>query len=318
MTKTAFLFAGQGAQYVGMGRDFYEKYSRVREIFGQASEVLGFDLARLCFEGPEEALTETANAQPAILTVSYAIFEMVREAGLAPDVAAGLSLGEYTALVAAGSIDFPSAVALVRQRGKFMQEAVPLGEGTMAAILGLEREKVEEACRLASDAGVVEPANYNCPGQLVIAGQVGAVQKAVNLAKEAGAKRAMMLAVSAPFHCSMMKPAGDRLAEVLDQTPVGDARISVVANAAADYVGRADQIRKSLVRQVSAPVRFEDSVRRMIDDGVGRFLEIGPGKTLSGFVKKVSREVETSSVDSPENMFAVLDAWKLDSWKGVG
>lgn len=294
-----------------MGRDLYDQYSVVRRTFGEASEVLGFDLAKLCFEGREDTLTETANAQPAILTLSYAIYGLVRESGLpAPDVAAGLSLGEYTALVAAGSIEFKDAVALVRRRGQYMQQAVPLGEGTMAAVLGLEREKVEEVCRQASAGGVVEPANYNCPGQLVIAGQVKAVEQAVELARAAGAKRAVLLPVSAPFHCSMMKPAGDRLAGDLDRITVRDAVIPVVANASADYVVKSEGIGPSLICQVSAPVRFEDSVRRMIHDGVTRFLEIGPGKTLAGFVKKISREVEAQSVEDPGGLTKVLDSWK--------
>ncbi len=311
MTRTAFLFAGQGAQYAGMGRDLHDRFPEVRRVFQEASEVLGFDLGRLCFEGPEEILTETANTQPAILTLSYAIYQLLCANGLPePDLAAGLSLGEYTALVAAGSIDFRAAVALVRLRGQFMQEAVPLGEGAMAAILGLEREKVEEVCREASSVGIVEPANYNCPGQLVIAGQVKAVEQAVVLAKPAGAKRAVLLPVSAPFHCSMMKPAGDRLSEVLDRINVRDAKIPVVANASANYVSVATEIRPSLVRQVSSPVRFEDSIRLMIEDGVTRFLEIGPGKTLAGFVKKVSREAEAQSVEDLAGLTKVLDSWK--------
>lgn len=307
--KVAFVFPGQGAQYVGMGRDLAEQYPQFRRYFDEASEVLGFDLARLCFEGPEERLQETANTQPAILTVSVATLALLRERGLEPDVVAGLSLGEYTALVAAGVLEFRQAVDLVRRRGIYMQEAVPLGEGTMAAILGLESQAVEEICRQARDVGWVEPANYNCPGQVVIAGHVAAVEKAVRLAQEAGAARAVILPVSAPFHCKLLAPAGERLARDLQAVPLAPARIPVVANVTADYVREPEAIRELLIRQVSSPVRWEESVRRMMADGVDTFVEVGPGRTLSGFVRRIDRKLRVFNVEDNQSLVKLLDCW---------
>lgn len=310
MPKIAFIFPGQGAQYVGMGAELAQAYPSFFRYFEEASEALGFNLARLCFEGPEETLQETANTQPAILTMSVACLSLMKENGIKPDVVAGLSLGEYSALVAAGAIEFGRAVPLVRQRGIYMQEAVPLGVGTMAAILGLEAARVESICAevRAAGTGWVEPANYNCPGQIVVAGHVPAVEEAGRLAVAAGAAKAVMLPVSAPFHCKLLEPAGERLAADLARVHVSPAQVPVVANVTADYVTAPDQIRELLIRQVSAPVRWEESVRRMVADGVDTFIELGPGRALSGFVKKVDRKLKVLNVEDAQSLGKVLDS----------
>lgn len=303
----AFVFPGQGAQYVGMGKELAEQHPAFRRTFDEANTVLGFDLARLCFEGPEDTLKETANTQPAILTMSVAALRLLTEAGGKPATLAGLSLGEYSALVAAGSLDFAAALPLVRQRGIFMQEAVPLGQGTMAAILGLDNEQVETICQEAQAAGWVSPANYNCPGQIVVAGATAAVQEAVRLAEAAGAAKAVLLPVSAPFHCQMLAPAGEKLAAALAGTDLRDAAIPMVANVSADYVQQAADIRELLVRQVSSPVRWEESVRRMVADGVDTFIEIGPGRALSGFIKRVDRKLTILNVEDAQSLGKVID-----------
>lgn len=309
MAKIAFVFPGQGAQYVGMGAELARLYPQFHRYFEEASEALGFNLARLCFEGPEETLKETANTQPAILTMSVAAMALLRENGIVPQVVAGLSLGEYSALVTAGSLEFARAVRLVRQRGIFMQEAVPLGQGTMAAILGLSGEQVEAICQAARQGDEwVEPANYNCPGQVVVAGHVPAVQRAMDLALKVGAAKAVLLPVSAPFHCKLLAPAGEKLAAVLAEVPLADARIPVVANVTADYVQDAATIRELLIRQVSAPVLWEQSVRRMIADGVDTFIEVGPGRALSGFIKRIDRKVSVFNVEDAQSLGKVLDS----------
>ena len=297
MDKVAYVFAGQGAQKVGMGRDIAEKYSIADEIFEKASQALGIDMKAMIFEGDEETLKITENTQPAILTASVACLEVLNEKGLKADVVAGLSLGEYTAHVASGSISFEQAVKLVRKRGKYMQETVPVGVGAMAAIIGLETEKVIESCNEAGDIGIVQPANFNCPGQIVIAGEVKAVEKACEIAKTKGAKRAMLLPVSAPFHCVMLKPAGDKLAAELENISINEMSIPVISNVTAEYIKSKEDIKELLVRQVSSPVRWEDSIRKMMDDGVDTFIQIGPGKTLSGFIKKINKDVKTLNVE---------------------
>lgn len=306
MGLTAFIFPGQGAQYTGMGQDLYDKYPSVRRVFAVADEALGFSISELCFAGPEEKLKETAITQPAILTVSAAYLTVLQENGVTPDVAAGLSLGEYGALLAGDVLTVEEAVPLVHKRGTFMQEAVPIGVGTMAAILGLDAPLVEEACREAAGNGVVEPANYNCPGQVVIAGEVNAVERAVELCKQKGAKRAVVLPVSAPFHCSLLKPAGEKLAAELARYSFRDSKIPIFANVDAQAETDQDMIITNLIKQVSSPVRFEESIRKMIGMGVDRFIEVGPGKTLAAFVKKISKEVQVLCTDDPNDFASII------------
>ncbi|MGB9779262.1 ACP S-malonyltransferase [Caldanaerobacter sp.] len=303
--KVAFIYPGQGAQYAGMGKEMYEKYEEAREIFERADEALGFKISKLCFEGPEEELMKTENTQPAILTVSVAITKVLLKKGIRADVTAGLSLGEYSSLVLAEALEFEDAVKLVKKRGKYMQEVVPEGVGTMAAILGLPNEEVEEICRIASEFGVVEPANYNCPGQLVISGETKAVEKAVELAKERGAKKSVVLAVSAPFHSSMLKKAGELLAEELKKINIKTPKIPVISNVTANYVEK-DEIKELLIKQVSHPVLWEQSVRKMIEDGVDIFIEIGPGKTLTSFVKKIDKKKNALNVEDEKSMLEAL------------
>jgi [acyl-carrier-protein] S-malonyltransferase len=307
MGKTAFIFPGQGAQYIGMGKQIAEEYKSARIIFEQASEALGFDMEKLVFEGEEETLKITENTQPAIVTASVACLQPLLERGIRPDYTAGLSLGEYSAHVASGTMNFKTAVSLVRKRGKYMQEAVPLGVGTMAAILGLSAEDVVECCKEASAVGIVEPANFNCPGQISIAGEIKAVEKAMELCTAKGAKRAILLAVSAPFHCGMLKPAGEKLAAELQNVQLGEIQIPLVANTTAGIVKSAEEAKELLIRQVSSPVLWEDSVKRMLEDGVDTFVEIGPGKVLSGFVKKISKEARTFNIEDLDSLGKTLE-----------
>ncbi|WHH59412.1 ACP S-malonyltransferase [Petroclostridium sp. X23] len=308
MGKVAFIFPGQGSQSVGMGKELVESYDAANAVYDQATQALGMDMKAMIFEGDEETLKITENTQPAILTVSIACFEVLKEKGIKPDVVAGLSLGEYSAHVAAGSVDFDAAVQLVRKRGKYMQEAVPLGVGTMAAILGLDNQDVIDCCEQAKDAGIVEPANFNCPGQIVIAGEVKAVEKACAVAKGKGAKRAMVLPVSAPFHCSMLKPAGDKLAVELDTVEIKDMSVPVIANVNAEYIKEKDQIKELLIKQVSNSVKWENSIKKMIEDGVDTFIEVGPGKALSGFVKKIDKTVNIYNVEDVSSLQKTVDA----------
>jgi [acyl-carrier-protein] S-malonyltransferase len=293
----AFVFPGQGSQFPGMGKDLAENFATARQVFEEAGDALGFDLAALCFEGPEDELKLTANTQPAILTVSVAALRVLQEeTGLVPSFLAGHSLGEYAALVCGEALTFADAVRIVRQRGTFMQEAVPVGVGTMAAIMGLDNARLEEVCQAAAQGEVVAPANFNSPGQVVIAGHVGAVQRAVELAREAGAKRALPLPVSAPFHCSLMQPAAERLARVLADIAVVPLTVPVVSNVEARPNSDAEAVRELLVKQVCAPVRWEASVNMMADAGVERFVEIGPGKVLAGLIKRIVRKMPVDNV----------------------
>lgn len=306
MGKLAFIFPGQGAQYVGMGKEIASEYKSADEIFDAASEALGFDIKEMIFNGDDETLKITENTQPTIVTTSIACMQPLLEKGIKPDFVAGLSLGEYAAHVAAGTISFKDAVALVKNRGKFMQEAVPVGVGAMAAIIGLENQAVIDSCIEASAVGIVEPANFNCPGQLAIAGEVAAVEKANEICKAKGAKRAMMLPVSAPFHCSLLKPAGEKLAEELSKVTLNDIQIPVVTNVTAQCITDKNAVKALLVNQVSTSVLWENCVKTMLEQGVDTFVEIGPGKVLSGFVKKINKEAKVLNVDNLESLNATL------------
>ncbi len=297
MGKTAYIFPGQGSQFAGMGKDAFDASPAAREVFQEADQVLGFSLSNLCFNGPEETLRLTENTQPAILTASVAVLKMLQERGFAPDFVAGHSLGEYSALVCAGALTLADAVQIVRKRGRYMQEAVPAGKGAMAAVLGLAAEQVAECCREASGAGVVTPANFNAPDQTVIAGDAGAVEEASKILRAKGAKRVLTLPVSAPFHCALMMPARERLAGDLAALEFHNLSVPLICNVDAKEVTRCDVARDSLVRQVCAPVRWVESVRRLVELGVGRFVEIGPGRVLSGLVKKIEPRAQTCSVD---------------------
>ncbi|HEY7746380.1 MAG TPA: ACP S-malonyltransferase [Desulfuromonadales bacterium] len=302
----AFVFPGQGSQYPGMGKDLADNFPAARQVFEEANDALGFDLAALCYTGPEDELKLTTNTQPAILTVSTAALKVLeQESGLRPAYVAGHSLGEYSALVAAGALSFVDAVRTVRQRGAFMQEAVPVGVGAMAAILGLDTVELEAVCQEAAQGQVVSPANYNSPGQVVIAGHATAVERAIELAKAKGAKRAMPLPVSAPFHCSLMLPAGERLREELAGIAVGSLRTPVVTNVEAAPNCDADRVKELLVAQVSAPVRWEESVQKMADLGVERFIEIGPGKVLAGLIKRIAKGAAAQSVEDVAGLKAL-------------
>jgi [acyl-carrier-protein] S-malonyltransferase len=307
----AFVFPGQGAQKVGMGRALAEAFPICQQTFDEADEALGEPLSRLCFEGPEEKLLLTEYTQPAILAVSVAACRLVVSRGVTAAFAAGHSLGEYSAHVAAGTLSFADALRVVRRRGQFMQEAVPVGEGAMSAILGADVDTVARACaeaRAELAGRVVSPANLNAPGQVVVAGHADAVARAGELAKAAGAKRVIPLAVSAPFHCALMKPAEDRLAPLLRALPTQQPRIPVVANVDAEPKTTAPDAVDALIRQVSSPVRWEDVVKRLVAEGARTFVELGPGNVLAGLVKKIDRSVTVASVEDAGGLEALLRA----------
>ena len=306
--KVAFLYAGQGSQHVGMGQDLYEQYPQFREIFDNAQ--LDFDLKKLCFEGPEETLSQTQYTQPCMVAFAAGVTAILRDAGIRPELAAGLSLGEYSALHAAGVFDAQTAISLVAFRGKAMAEAVTGRPCGMAAILQLDRDKLQAACDGASDVGVVEIANYNCPGQLVIAGDAAAVDKASLLAKEAGARRVVPLKVSGPFHTSLMSPAGDALREKFKTVTFGEMDFPVLFNCKGDVMGEGDTIPALLERQVQSSVYMEDTIRRMAELGVDTIVEIGPGKALSGFVRKTVKEIKTYPVETVKDLEAAIAALK--------
>ncbi len=293
----AFVFPGQGSQYVGMGRTLYERFPEAREVFETASDVLGYDVAGLCFNGPPDELNRTYRTQPCILTVSVAAMKVLQNRRLSPSVVAGHSLGEYTALVAAEVLSFEDALVLTEKRGRFMQEAVPEGQGLMAAILGLSRTEVDEVC-LSVNSGYVAPANYNCPGQIVIAGERKAVEEAVKIAKERGAKRAVVLPVSVPSHCALMIDASKRLAEELERIEFRPPKIPIVNNADAIFLHTVDSIKASLIKQLDSPLLWEDSIRVMIDSGINTFYEVGPGKILTGLIKRIDPSVKIKNIDS--------------------
>lgn len=306
----AFIFPGQGSQAPGMGRDLAERFAASRAVFEEADEALGFALSRLCFEGPAEELQLTENTQPAILATSVAALRAMESEGFpAPAFVAGHSLGEYSALVASGAIDLASALRTVRARGRYMQEAVPVGAGAMAAILGPDAETVRAACEEAAQGEVCSPANMNSPGQTVIAGDAAAVDRAVALLKERGAKKAIMLKVSAPFHCALMMPARERLAEDLKRVEFADLGVPVVTNVDASAVSKGADARESLVRQVTAPVRWQESVERLAGEyGVETFVEVGPGKVLTGLVRKIAGGARCLNVEDSASLAAALSA----------
>jgi [acyl-carrier-protein] S-malonyltransferase len=311
MGKTAFIFPGQGSQYVGMGKELAEHFPVARETFAEANDALGFNLQGLCFNGPVEDLQLTINTQPCILTLSIAALRVLRqEAGWEADYLAGHSLGEFSALVAADAMNFYDAVRMVRLRGRFMQEAVPVGVGGMAAVLGLARTQVEELCQRAAQGSVLTPANFNSPDQIVISGHVEAIQRGIAVAQEMGAKRAIPLQVSAPFHSPLMEIAGQRLKGVLEQIEINDVKIPVVTNVEAEPNAAKERVRALLVRQVSSPVRWEDSIRRMIELGVERFVELGPGTVLLGLLRRID-------VDRTRGMFHLEDLSSLEQVKGT-
>ncbi|MDM8534220.1 ACP S-malonyltransferase [Clostridiaceae bacterium HSG29] len=307
MRKIAFVFPGQGAQYLGMGKELTEKYNVADEIFNEASIALNQDMKKLVFDSSDEELRLTENTQPAILTTSIAILEVLKAEGINPHAVAGLSLGEYSALVASGAMEFKDAVKVVRQRGKFMQNEVPVGKGAMAAILSLDKQEVHKACENASHIGIVEPANYNCPGQIVIAGEKDAVKKATSLCKEYGAKKAILLPVSAPFHTTMLEGAGEKLNGILKSIEYNDFQIPVVANVDAKIIKKRDYVNDLLVKQVSSPVLWEDSINELIREGYNTFIEVGPGKSLGKFIKRVSKNVEILNVEDLKSLTKTIE-----------
>lgn len=304
--KTAFLFPGQGSQTVGMGKDLTENYEAARRTFEEADDALGYKLSQLCFEGPEDKLKLTEITQPAILTTSVAAWRVLAEKGVRAGFAAGHSLGEYSAHVAAGTLSFADAVRTVRNRGKYMQEAVPVGLGAMAAILGMQIEALEEICREASQGESVAPANINSPSQIVISGSAAAVQRAADLAKAKGAKRAIMLQVSAPFHCSLMQPAQDRLAEDLRTLKFNDAKIPVVKNIDGKPATKGEETREALIRQVTGAVQWVKSVETLRDSGVVMYLEVGPGKVLCGLTGQIHKGAHCANVEDDASLKKAL------------
>jgi len=307
MGKVAFVFPGQASQYSGMGKELAEKYPVARAVFDEADQALGFSVSKLCFEGTEDDLKLTANTQPAILTVSVAAGRVLAEKGIAPDFVAGHSLGEYSALVAAGSVKFADAVKLVHRRGTYMQEAVPAGQGAMAAIMGLSPAVVQDACKRAAEGEICSPANLNSPEQTVISGHAGAVKRAVEIASQLGAKRSMVLPVSAPFHSALMMPAQEKLEKDLNAAKFEDLQVPLVTNVDADSIRQGEEARSALIRQVTMPVRWEESMRMLLDEGVNTFVEVGPGRVLTGLMRQIERSVATLNVEDEKSLQATVE-----------
>ncbi|WP_294129766.1 ACP S-malonyltransferase [uncultured Clostridium sp.] len=290
MMKIAFIFSGQGSQYIGMGKELYDNIPSCKKIYDKANEVLGFDLKELIFNGDKEELNITENTQPAILTTSIAILQAIKDKGINPDIVAGLSLGEYSALVASEALDFETAVSLVKKRGRFMQEAVPQGIGSMVAVIGLNEDKIKKVLKVASERGIVEIANYNTNNQIVIGGESEAVEFASELLKESGARRVIPLKVSGPFHTSLLNQASIKLKNEFENIHFNTPKIKTITNVTADFIENGDEIKNLLINQVKSSVRWSETIERMLDEGIDTFIEIGPLKTLSSFVREISKE----------------------------
>lgn len=313
LESIAFVFPGQGSQYVGMGKELAENYPGAAAVFSAAQDALQVDVAEICFKGPEEMLVRTDITQPAILTVSMAVFAVVSEMGIYPSFVAGHSLGEYSALTAAGSFSLPDALKIVARRGKLMAEAVPEGKGSMAAVLGLAPEKVREICLAAADKGEVTPANFNCPGQIVISGEKEAVDTAAGIARENGAKRVLPLSVSGPFHSPLMEPVRGELEALLNTVSLHEPKYGFIANTTGNQVQEVDEIKKSLVDQVSSPVLWQQSIEYLIAQGISMFVEIGPGRVLSGLIKKIDKNVQVFNIEDCRTLEETVE-----QLKGVG
>jgi [acyl-carrier-protein] S-malonyltransferase len=316
MGKVAFVFPGQASQYSGMGKELADKYPVARAVFEEADKVLGFSISKICFEGTEDDLKLTANTQPAILTVSVAAFRVLEEKRIFPDFVAGHSLGEYSALVAAGSLKFADAIGLVHKRGMYMQDAVPAGQGAMAAIMGISPAVVQDACKRAAEGEVCSAANLNSPEQTVISGHANAIKRAVEIASQSGAKRAVILPVSAPFHSALMMPAQEKLEKDLRTIKFSDLQIPLVTNVDADSIRKGDEARQALIRQVCAPVRWEESMRFLLDENVRTIIEVGPGRVLTGIMRQIERSVTTLNVEDEKSLNATIDkivAAKIDA-----
>lgn len=310
--KLGFVFPGQGAQFVGMGKDLYEKYDEVKKIYKKADEITGLDIEKLTFESTEEVLSQTKNTQICILVMSLGILEVLKKYGIEAEISAGLSLGEYTALIYSGIISIEEGIKIVQKRGEFMQESVPEGDWSMAAIIGLEDNKVEEACKLAKDAGFVVPANYNCPGQVAISGEKQAVLKAMEKAKELGARRAIELKTSGPFHTEKLNEASKKLSNELKRITINkEFTKKVIKNIDAQEYTNEDDIKEILAKHVISPVKFSTSIQNMIEQGVDTFIEIGPGKVLSGFIKKINKEVDIMNIQDVEGLKKVVEIGEI-------